>query len=113
VSRLTVNRFAAAVRVLACISALAVLLFGLLAAHSGFHQAMHHGGTADSSSCVLCLFANGHVDLPQSAPVISVSVRHLLDSAPVTESIVLAEFTYLASPSRALPALPSLLPVVA
>jgi Protein of unknown function (DUF2946) len=90
-----------------------VLLFGLLAASNAFHRAMHHGRTADSSSCVLCLFANGHVYLPQTAPAVSESVRVLLAVAPLTEPVVTVDFTYLISPSRAPPAPAPLLPAAA
>ena len=111
-SRFTVNRFIAA-RALACVLAGALLVFELLAADSGFHQALHHSGKAASNSCALCVFAKGHVDVPQSVPVVTASVRSAFDPAPLLESIGLVDFTYLARPSRAPPALASLLSVVA
>ena len=112
-TRFKVNRFVAAARVLAGALAAALLLFELLAANGGFHQALHHGGKAASDSCFLCLFVKGHVDLPQSVPVVTASVRSSFDPAPRMESIAMMDFTYLASPSRAPPALASLLSVVA
>jgi hypothetical protein len=72
---------------------------------------MHHGGTADSNSCVLCLFANGHVDLPQTVPAVTAPVRWVLEAAPPARAIVTVDFTYLVSPSRAPPA-PAFVPSV-
>lgn len=113
-SYLKASRFvAAAARGLAGVLAGGVLLLGLLAANSGFHQTLHHSGKAAADSCVLCLFAKGQVGLPQSAPVITTSVRSSFDLPPRMESIAMVDFTYLTSPSRAPPALASLLSVVA
>ena len=113
VSRLKVNRFVAAARTVAGVLVGALLLFELLAANSGFHQALHHGAQAASSSCVLCLFAKGQVDLPESAPVVTASVPSSSDPRPWVESIALFEFMYLASLSRAPPSPASRLWVVA
>jgi hypothetical protein len=107
------NWFLAAARVLAGALAGALLLFELVAANGELHQALHHGGKAASDSCVLCLFAKGHVDSPEAAPVVTVSIRSSFDAAPRMESIAMVDFTYLASPSRAPPALPLLFSVVA
>jgi hypothetical protein len=112
VSVLKVNRFVGAARVLAVVLAGVVLGFELLA-NSEFHQALHHSGNAASHNCALCLFANGHVDLPQSEPAATATVQPLFDSRPRAESIVLVDMAYLAAPSRAPPALVLLHPVVA
>ena len=93
--------------------AVTALCFALLAANSEFHQALHHGGTGRSNSCVLCLFAYGHVDSPQSPLALADFVPSFTDSAPPAKSIVTVEFTYLLSPSRAPPALAALLSAVA
>lgn len=92
--------------------AAALLILGLLAANTGFHQALHHGGKA-TDTCVLCLFANGHVDLPDTGPMVTTSIRSSFTWAPQLESVALADFTYLSSRSRAPPALASILSVVA
>ncbi len=92
---------------------LALLLLGLLAANGGFHEALHHDGKAASDNCVLCLFAKGQVDAPQSVPVVAASVESSFDLPPRIEAGVLADFTYLTSPSRAPPAAVCLLSVVA
>jgi hypothetical protein len=92
---------------------LGLLLLQLLTASGDFHQTQHRDGKATSPTCVLCLLANGHVDLPEVAPSITPAVRPLLDSAPRYESVAMADFSYLASPSRAPPAFSSPLSVVA
>jgi hypothetical protein len=113
VSRFKINRFVAASRGLAGVLAGALLLCELLATNGQFHQALHHGGKAVSNSCILCLFANGHVDLPPLMPVVTAHVLSSFDSALRMETIVLVDFSYLSSPSRAPPALASLPSVVA
>jgi hypothetical protein len=90
----------------------ALLLFELVAANSELHQKLHHNGKATSNTCVVCLFAKGHVDSAESAPAFTAPVRIPLGLAPTMESIFLADFTYLSSPSRAPPAFSSLLSVV-
>ena|SRR5208282_2558348 len=91
----------------------ALLLLGLLAVNNGFHQALHHSGKAAPDNCVLCLFAKGQVDLPQSVPVVPASFQSSFDLPPRMESIASVDFTYLASPSRAPPVFVSLRSVVA
>ncbi len=91
----------------------AIVLLVFLAANSGLHQALHHSGNAAPDSCVLCLLAKGQVDLPDTTTAPNDSVRSVFDLAPRVESIVLVDFTYLTAPSRAPPALSSLLPAVA
>lgn len=111
-SRFRANRYIVASRVLAGALAAALLVLELLASDQGFHQAFHHNGKPASNNCVLCLFAEGQVELPQSSPVTTTFVRAYFDPAPKTESITLVGFTYLASPSRAPPAPASSLPAV-
>ena len=106
---LRANPFVAAARSLVGVLAAAILLCELLAANSGFHQALHRSGKAASDSCVLCLFAKGQVDLPQSVLTVPESVRSSFDLTPRMESVALPDFTYLVSPSRAPPAFASLL----
>jgi hypothetical protein len=112
VSFFKVNRFVGATRVLAVLLAGMVLCFELLA-NSEFHQALHHSGNAASDQCALCLFANAHVDSPQSEPDAITTVQPLFDSQPRVESICVVDFTYLAAPSRAPPTLAGLHPAVA
>ena len=113
VSRFKVNGFATAARGLAGLLAGALLFIEILGANGGFHQSLHPNGTAASSSCLLCLFAKGQVDLPQSAPVATTYTQSLFETAPLRDSIALLEFTYLAAPCRAPPALALLLTAVA
>lgn len=111
VSRFKINRCFAAYRVLSGLLAVALLLCELLAANGQFHQAMH-GGKASSNSCLLCLFAKGHVDSPRSVPFVTAPVQSTFESLPPMESIAVVDFTYLSSPSRAPPVFVSNLPVV-
>ena len=112
VFRLKVKRLIAA-RVLATFLAAAVVSFGLLAANGALHRTLHQGGTADSGSCVLCLFAHGHADSPEAVLVTSAFVPTASDLPVPAVSAVKVDFTYLLSPSRAPPVLADLLPVVA
>ena len=89
------------------------MLFELLAANNVFHQALHHGGKAAANTCVLCLFAKGQVDSSEPGPVSVQPFLIPLNPEPPMESIVVADFTYLSSPSRAPPAFSLLLSVVA
>jgi len=102
-SHFKANWFVAAARGLAGVLAGALLLLGLLAVNNGFHQALHHSGKAAPDNCVLCLFAKGQVDLPQSVAIVPASVQSSFDLPPRMESIASVDFTYLASPSRAPP----------
>jgi hypothetical protein len=98
---------------LAGVLAGALLLLGLLAVNNGFHKALHHSGKAAPDKCVLCLLAKGQVDSLQSVAVVPAPVQPSFDLPPPMESIVLADFMYLASLSRAPPAFVSLRSVVA
>jgi len=113
VSRYIGKRLDPTLRGLAAMLAAAVLLFSLLATNSGFHEALHHGDKAASNNCVLCLFAKGQVDQPLATPVVAAFAPAIFLSAPQVESVVLVDFSYLSSPSRAPPALASLLLAVA
>lgn len=114
VTRFKVRRLVGASRcVLAGALALTLFLFSLLATNGEFHSSLHHSGSAASGSCLLCLFVKGHVSFPETAAVTTTVFRKPFVSAPSVESVVLEGFTYLASPSRAPPVLPSPLPVVA
>jgi hypothetical protein len=113
VLRFRFKRFDAALRGVAGLLAAALLLFSLLATDEEFHQALHGSGKGASNGCLLCVFAKGHADLPQSAPVFTAAVLSAFNAALLMESIALVDFTYLASPSRAPPALASPLLAVA
>ena len=107
------NGLAAAARGLAGVLAGALLLIEILGGSGRFHQALHSNGKAPSSSCLLCLFAKGQVDLAQPAMVGTASVKTPFHIRLLRESIALMDFTYLAAPSRAPPAFRLLLPAVA
>ena len=103
-SRSNVNWLVVAARGLASVLAGALLLCEVLTADGSFHQALHSGGKAASNNCILCLFAKGQVDLPETAPRITAFVWSTFDSPMRMESIALVDFRYLISPSRAPPA---------
>lgn len=113
VSRVSVNRIVALGRALAGLLAGALLIFDLLAANSGFHQALHQQDKAGSTNCVLCLLAKGQVDLPQSVPAAASPVWSSFALVPLAEPTAMVDFTYLIAPSRAPPAFASPLSVVA
>jgi hypothetical protein len=108
-----VKRFVGACRGLAAILAVALLLCELLATNGQIHGALHHNGKTASNTCVLCLFVKGMVDLPESEPVVNGPALIWFESMPRVESIFLADFSFLTSPSRAPPAVASFQPVVA
>ena len=111
-ARFKVNWFVA-VRGLAGVLAGALLLFELLSTNGQFHQAFHPVGKTRSNSCVVCLFAKGDVDSPLFDPIVTASVRPWFAPPLRTQPAFLADFTYLASASRAPPALSSFPPVLA
>jgi hypothetical protein len=90
-----------------------VLLFELLAANSAVHKALYHAGNSGSSQCVVCLFAKGQVDSPESAPILTDFVVPAFSSVPPAKSIPKVDFTYLSFPSRAPPQFSLLLSVPA
>ena len=110
VLRLKLNWFNITARVVAGVLAGGLLVLELLAADGAFHKALHQDG---KTNCVICLFVKGQAHSAQTAPVLPGCVWRLSDASPRVEPIVLASFTYLASFSRAPPALGILLSVVA
>lgn len=102
--RFKIRPFAVTRRVLAGVIAGMLFLVGLLAANGAFHEQLHHSDKGASNSCVLCLFAKGQVDLPESLPAETGFIQSAFAAALVTESRAPAEFTYLASLSRGPPA---------
>jgi hypothetical protein len=88
--------------------ALALLLFSLLAANSQFHSALHRSGDALPGTCLLCLFAHGHVSFAQPEPVLTTVVQPAFDFTRWAQSIAIEGPKYLASLSRAPPAAPLL-----
>lgn len=113
VPRFKAIRSAVTTRVLACVVAGALLLFELLAANGAFHQALHHSGRTAATTCVLCLFAKGQLDSSEPGPISTEPFLIPLCPEPTVETIVVTDFTYLSSPSRAPPVFSSLLSVVA
>lgn len=98
--------------------ALAGLLAGflvfaaVLSAAPALHAQFHDNSPSPSHPCMLCLFAKGHVDSPQTAPIVTAPTRPWFDARIQLISIPAVDFTYLAAPPRAPPALTSLLSVV-
>ncbi len=110
-SRLNVNWLVAAARGLACVLAGVLLLCEVLTADGSLHQAFHSGEKAASNNCILCLFAKGQVDKPESEPRITTFVWSTFDSPQPMQSVALVDCRYFTSPSRAPPAF-SLRPTV-
>jgi hypothetical protein len=98
-----VNRSVAA-RALAGVLAAMLLLFELVGSSGRFHQALHCNGNQASNTCIICLFAKGHLDAPPSVPIASPPVQTVFDSAPRIEYIILVDARYVLSPPRAPPA---------
>ena len=111
-SPLRLNRSVVA-RALAGVLAVSLLVFELLATSGRFHQALHSDGNSSSSTCIICLFAKGHLDTSPATPVPSPAIEPAFNFTPRVESITLVDFRYLASPPRAPPAPAPLLTVLA
>jgi hypothetical protein len=92
-----------AARAFAGVLATSLLIFELLATSGRFHQALHCDGNQTSSTCIVCLFAKGHLDAPPSVPVASPPVEAFFQSAPCIDSILLVDVRYVLSPPRAPP----------
>lgn len=97
--------------------ALASLLAGLLvlaavlSAAPALHAQFHDNSSAPYHPCMLCLFAKGHMDSSQAAPIVTAPARPSFDARIPLISVPLVDFAYLAAPPRAPPAL-SFLPSV-
>ncbi len=111
--RFKMRSFTATCRFLAGVIAAIIFFAGLLAANGAFHEQLHHSDKGASNSCVLCLFAKGQVDLPESLPAETGFVQSAFAAAPVTVSQAPVGFTYLASLSRGPPASASLRSAIA
>jgi hypothetical protein len=107
----SVKRLVAA-RALAGLMAGALFVFTFLATSGQFHRAFHCDGKRASSTCILCLFAKGQLDVSQAVPVFTPFIQASFDSAPWIKSISLVDSRYFLSPPRAPPALISLLTVL-
>jgi hypothetical protein len=90
-------------RLLAALLAGALLAFTLLTASGSLHQALHHNGAADGSSCLVCLFAKGQIDLPQGLPVFAVGVFLLIGVLMIVRIAFPLNFASLLPPGRAPP----------
>jgi hypothetical protein len=86
---------------------LAVLLlaFGVLAASGSLHHSRHHDSAADASSCVICLLAQGQIDLPEASPVVATTVFHPLCGLLAASAGVPCSLDFLLPPGRAPPRL--------
>lgn len=93
-----------ATRAFAGVLAGALFIFELLATSGRFHQALHCDGNQTSSTCIVCLFAKGHLDAPPSVPVASPPVKTSFYTAPRVDSLLLVDVRYVLSPPRAPPA---------
>jgi hypothetical protein len=102
-----------ATRALAGLMAGALFVFTLLATSGQFHLAFHCDGKPASSSCIICLFAKGQLDVAPAVPIFTPFIQVSFDSVPRIESITLVDSRYSVSPPRAPPAPISLLTVLA
>ena len=90
---------------LAGLLAALLLAFGLLAANGPLHRSLHHDGAVGASFCAVCLFANGHVELADVAPVLSASVLFVLCGSLAASAGVPWSVDSLLPPGRAPPRL--------
>jgi hypothetical protein len=81
------------------------LAFGLLAANGPLHRSLHHDRAADANFCVVCLLAQGQVELPNFAPVLIASVFFLLGGLLAAGAGVPWRINSLLPPGRAPPRL--------
>jgi hypothetical protein len=90
-----------------------MLLLGMLSASDELHRIFHQNGNDGSNLCVACLLLKGLVNSPDLGPVLTVPLPSLLCMVPQANGIVLPDFSYLGSASRAPPVSASLFAVVA
>jgi hypothetical protein len=112
VFRLTVKRFVAAARLLAGVMAVTIFLVEMLCVDGEFHRSLHHSSTGGTSSCVLCLFVHGQVNLSDTTPIAPGAIHFPFQAAPRIESVAMPDLSYLASLGRAPPSTPLLSAVV-
>jgi hypothetical protein len=84
---------------------LATLLFGgaLLAASGDIHARLHAHNDFPLAGCLLCHFSHGQVDVSSVEAPVAVRVLHVLPTSDHSESIVLADPSFLLPPGRAPP----------
>lgn len=88
--------------------AVLVVFWGLVAASSELHQILHPNGESGSSLCVVCLLVKGQAEATDPGPVLTPGLSPLFCRVFFPGSVVLPQFSYSASASRAPPmAMPS------
>ena len=93
--------------------ALALLLALLFSVSPVLHQTLHAGNNANSHLCLACSLAHGQVSAAEVALVSFVQVPGLCLGCLIPDVSPVSAVDYRLSPSRAPPALASILSVVA
>ena len=84
---------------------LLVLAFGLLAASSALHQALHHDEASASGHCAACDFAKGHLDLAEVVPALNEPARVSTPGGTLPDEFLPQNPSSLLPPGRAPPVL--------
>ena len=98
---------------LAGLLAVLLLVCGILSVSSALHQLLHNDTAGNHHICLVCSFAKGQVSAADVALVAALLVLCPLFGYRASTPSPLPAFDYRLSPSRAPPALASLLSVVA
>ena len=98
---------------LAGLLAVLLLISATLAVSGALHQLLHNDVAGNHHFCLVCSFAKGQVSVADVALVAALLVLCPLFSLRAANPSPLSAFDYRLSPSRAPPALASLLSVVA
>jgi hypothetical protein len=84
---------------------LLVLAFGLLAASSALHQALHHDEASASGHCAACHLAKGHLDVADVVPALRKPSQVTTPGRTLADEFLPQPPTLLLPPGRAPPVL--------
>ena len=98
---------------LGALLAVLMLVASLFSVSHALHQSLHVDGAVSGHVCLLCSFAKGQVSATDVVVALALAVFCWVCGIRVAKASPLPGFDYRLSPSRAPPALASLLSVVA
>jgi hypothetical protein len=98
---------------LAALLVVLLLVTTILTVSHALHQSLHHDGAVSGHVCLVCSFAKGQVSAAAVVVAAALAVFCCVCGIRAAKTSPLPGFDYRLSPSRAPPALASLLSVVA
>ena len=98
---------------LAALLVVLLLVTTILTVSHALHQCLHHDGAVSGHVCLVCSFAKGQVSAAAVVVAAALAIFCCVCGIRAAKTSLLPGFDYCLSPSRAPPALASLLSVVA